>query len=55
MNAAALANLADDQARQLEGAARNFYKRVLELMNTTGCSIQLAIRAVEEADKQRNQ
>jgi hypothetical protein len=51
MNAAALANLSDDEARRLEGAAREFYKRVLRLCWDTGCSVQMALRACEDADK----
>lgn len=49
-----IANLTDDQARQLEGDARDFYRRVLILMNESGCDVQTAIRACEEADKNQN-
>ena len=49
MTAATLANLTDDQARQLDDQARDFYFRVLILMNETGCSAEMAYRAVELA------
>ncbi len=54
MNAAALANLSDDEAHRLEGHARAFYRRVLLLMNATACDVRLAIQACEDADKSPN-
>lgn len=45
-----LANLDDDEARQLKGHVHEFYKRVLILMNETGCSTALAIQAIEQAE-----
>ena len=50
MTAEQLANLDDEQAMRLEGNAREFYKRVLILMNDTGCPVAMAIQAVEQAD-----
>lgn len=47
MTAEMLADLTDDEARQLEGAARAFSMRVLLLMNETSCTVDLAYRAVE--------
>jgi hypothetical protein len=48
------AGLTDDEARRLDGAARAFYRRVLELINMTGCSVQQAVQACQDADKERN-
>lgn len=45
------ANLTDEQARRLEGAARAFYKRVLILQSQTGCTVQQAVQACQDADK----
>jgi hypothetical protein len=45
------ASLSDEQARRLEGQARQYYLRVLALINQTGCSIRDAIAAVAEADE----
>lgn len=53
MTCAELANLSDEDARQLEGTARDFFVRVLMLMNDAGCSVELAYRAVEAADKEQ--
>jgi len=48
-----LAGLTDEQAARLEGKARDFYRRALELVNSTGCSLQLAVQAIQDADKVR--
>lgn len=48
----AYANLTDEEARRLEGKARTFYKRALALVNETGCSLQEAILACQDADKE---
>jgi hypothetical protein len=45
------AGLTDDEARRLEGAARRFYMRVLVLQNETGCSVQQAVQACQDADR----
>lgn len=45
------ANLTDEQAARLEGHARQFYRRALELINATGCSLQQAIQAIQDADR----
>jgi hypothetical protein len=45
------AGLTDEQARRLEGKARDFYRRALELVNQTGCSLQVAIQAIQDADR----
>jgi hypothetical protein len=47
------ANLTDEQAARLEGKAREFYRRALELVNSTGCSVQMAIQAIQDAEKQQ--
>ena len=52
MTAIELANLSDEEARQLDGAARDFFVRVLTLMNDTGCTVELAYRAVEAAEQE---
>ena len=44
------AGLTDDEARRLEGHARRFYQRALELVNMTGCTIQMAIQAIQDAE-----
>ena len=48
-----LANLTDEEAARLEGKARDFYRRALELVNTTGCSLQMAILALQDAEAKR--
>jgi hypothetical protein len=45
------ANLSDEQAARLEGKAREFYKRALELVNSTGCTVQMAIQAIQDAER----
>jgi hypothetical protein len=45
------AGLTDEQARSLEGKAREFYKRALLLQHATGCTIQIAIQACQDADR----
>lgn len=45
------AGLSDEQARRLEGKARDFYQRALTLANSTGCTIQMAIQACQDADR----
>lgn len=47
--------LTDAQARALEGAAREFYRRVLTLVLTTGCDYKTAYAACEAADKEHQQ
>lgn len=42
------AGLTDEEARNLEGAAREFYRRALALMNETGCSYQMAVQAIQD-------
>lgn len=48
------AGLTDDEARRLEGKARAFYLRVLVLQNETGCSVQQAVQACQDADKENH-
>jgi hypothetical protein len=45
------AGLTDEQAQRLEGKARAFYLRVLVLQNETGCSVQQAVQACQDADR----
>jgi hypothetical protein len=47
----AYANLSDEQAARLEGYARDFYRRALELVNMTNCTLQQAIQAIQDADR----
>lgn len=46
------AGLTDEQARRLEGKARELYHRALILMNESGCTVQQAIQAVQDAMRQ---
>lgn len=48
------AGLTDEQAARLEGEARRFYLRVLTLINQTGCSVQAAVQACQDADKENH-
>jgi hypothetical protein len=43
------------ETRSEAGAAREFYKRVLRLCWDTGCSVQMALRACEDAGKKKQQ
>jgi len=45
------AGLTDEEARLLEGKARAFYLRVLTLQNETGCTVQQAVQACQDADR----
>ncbi len=45
------AGLTDEEARRLEGKAREFYRRALALMDETGCSYQMAVQAIQDTLK----
>lgn len=46
------AGLTDEEARRLEETAKAFYLRVLILANESGCSVQMAVQAVQDAMKE---
>ena len=45
------ADLNDEQLRQDDEATQRWYLRILLLRNDTGCTLELAIRAVDATDE----
>lgn len=46
------AGLTDEELRQAGEATRRWYVRALELVNQTGCTLEMAIAAVQAADEE---
>jgi hypothetical protein len=46
------AGLTDEELHQANEATRRWYGRALALVNDTGCTLELAIAAVEAADEE---
>jgi hypothetical protein len=44
--------LTDEELRHSDQATRRWYGRVLMLVNDTGCTLELAIAAVQAADEE---
>jgi hypothetical protein len=45
------AGLTAEQAHKREAAARSFYARVRKLQDETGCDVQTAVQACQDADR----
>jgi hypothetical protein len=45
--------LTDQQLRDADETCRQWYLRVLTLVNDTGCSVKLALQAIELSDKEQ--
>ena len=48
-------SLGDPELAKLDDQARAFFRRVLELVNDTGCSTELAYQAVEAAEQEHHE
>ena len=46
--------LTDEELRHADEATRRWYRRVLTLVNDTGCTMELAIAAVQAVDAETN-
>jgi hypothetical protein len=46
------AGLTDEELRQAGETTRGWYVRALELVNETGCTLEMAIAAVQAADEE---
>ena len=44
--------LTDEELRQAGETTRRWYVRALELVNETGCTLEMAIAAVQAADEE---